>query len=188
MDAKFTIPYGEYSVADELSREKLSVFIPSSRQEKGIDLILYKYEDGNNKTATVQVKQSKTYFGDKLIKVGEDKIAVSGYLWFNRFEVQENADWFLLTGLRVVHPKAWDKAGIKDVSWESITLAFTHDEMKFFMDNVKQRRNPSKDDSMFGFHYDRNKNIYQTRGCQENICVNDYLLENRISDIKSSMK
>jgi len=37
MDAIFTIPYGEYSVADELSKEKLSVFIPSSRQEKGIE-------------------------------------------------------------------------------------------------------------------------------------------------------
>ncbi len=42
MQPIFTMQYGEYAVADYLKRQKLlkgcSVFIPSSAQEKGIDL------------------------------------------------------------------------------------------------------------------------------------------------------
>ena len=94
----------------------------------------------------------------------------------------------MLTGLRVLHPKKWEKAGIKDVSWGNITLAFNNDEMKKFMDNVKQRKDPTKDDRSFAFHYDDKGNIYQTRGCPVNGCVNQFLLENRIEEIKNSLR
>ena len=132
--------------------------------------------------------QSRTYFGDVLIPLDGKRVAVSGGLWFNRFIVQNNADWFLQTGLRVLHPKKWEKAGIKDVSWGNITLAFNNDEMKKFMDNVKQRKDPTKDDRSFAFHYDDKGNIYQTRGCPVNGCVNQFLLENRIEEIKNSLR
>ncbi len=45
MQPVFTLQYGEFAVADYLSKniKEASVFIPSSAQEKGIDLLLYKF-------------------------------------------------------------------------------------------------------------------------------------------------
>ena len=192
MDALFTIPYGEYAVADRLTKlindKKVSIFIPASRQEKGIDMLIYAYENGKNKISTVQVKQSRTYYENKVITVEGVKMPVTGYLWFNRFEVPENADWIILTGTRVIHPQTWEKSGIKDVSWDPIMLVFTGDEMRDFMKNVKQRKDPTKDDKMFGFWYDDNGEIYQERGCAVNRKMSQYLIENRIVDITASIK
>ncbi len=193
MDAIFTIPYGEFAAADKLIKlatqyKKVSAFVPASRQEKGIDLILYSDASAKNEFMTVQVKQSRTYYDNKVIKVSGKKVPVTGYLWFNRFDVPDNADWFLLVGTRVVHPKAWDKAALTDVAWDPLILAFSNTEMKAFMANVKQRTNPSKDDKMFGFHYDDNGRVYQVRGCAVNQDVTDCLLENRMPDILASFK
>lgn len=60
MQAIFTMQYGEFAVADYLSKEikEASVFIPSSSQEKGIDLLLYKFSNGVNTVNTIQVKMS----------------------------------------------------------------------------------------------------------------------------------
>ena len=193
MDAIFTIPYGEFAAADKLIKSvtkyrKVSAFVPASRQEKGIDLVLYSDVGAKNEFMTVQVKQSRTYYENKVITVGGKKVPVTGYLWFNRFDVPDNADWFLLVGTRVVHPKTWNKASVTDVSWDPIILAFNNAEMKTFMANVKQRKNPTKDDKMFGFHYDDNGRVYQVRGCAVNCDVTDYLLENRITEILKSFK
>ena len=48
MQPVFTLQYGEFAVADYLSKniKEASVFIPSSAQEKGIDLLLYKFSNG----------------------------------------------------------------------------------------------------------------------------------------------
>ena len=193
MDAIFTISYGEFAAADKLIKlitkhKKVSAFVPASRQEKGIDLIFYSDAVAKNEFVTVQVKQSRTYYENKTITVGGKKVPVTGYLWFNRFDVPDNADWFLLVGTRVVHPKAWDKASITDVAWDPIILALNNAEMKTFMANVKQRKNPTKDDKMFGFHYDDNGHVYQVRGCAINQDVTDFLLENRLADILKSFK
>ncbi len=192
MDAMFSIPYGEYAVADKLTKlissKKVSIFIPASRQEKGIDMIVYAFDGKKNQFASVQVKQSRTYYQDKVIVVNGKSVPVSGYLWFNRFDVPDNADWLILTGTRVIHPATWKNAGIKDVSWDPIMLAFTRNEMNAFMNNVKQRKNPTKDDKMFGFWYDEEGNIYQTRGCFVNREMNAYLIENRIAEITASIK
>ncbi|MEE1198051.1 MAG: hypothetical protein U0K54_02765 [Acutalibacteraceae bacterium] len=192
MDAIFSIPYGEYAVADKLTNliksKNISIFIPASRQEKGIDLLVYSFDGKNNQIASVQVKQSRTYYKNKLLPVNGKKIPVTGYLWFNRFDVPDNADWIILTGTRVVHPTNWEKASINDVSWDPIMLAFTHDEMTVFMSNVKQKKDPTKDDKMFGFWYDEEGNIYQERGCPVNREMNAYLIEKRISEIAASIK
>lgn len=80
MQPIFTMQYGEFAVADYLSKKikGTSVFIPASAQEKGIDLLLYRYDNGCNKTNTIQVKMSRTYYNDK-----EDS-GYPFYLWFNR--------------------------------------------------------------------------------------------------------
>ena len=193
MDAIFTIPYGEFAAADKLIKSvtkyrKVSAFVPASRQEKGIDLVQYSDVGAKNEFMTVQVKQSRTYYENKVINVGGKKVPVTGYLWFNRFDVPDNADWFLLVGTRVVHPKAWDKASITDVSWDPIILAFNNAEMKTFMANVKQRKNPTKDDKMFGFGFDDAKCIFQTRGYSEIRDMSQYKIENRLAEISNSFK
>ena len=90
MEPIFTIQYGEFAVADYLSKKisGASIFVPASAQEKGIDLLLYKYSNGANLVTTVQVKMSRTYY--------DVSKKYQGTLWFNRFVPQENADWFVL--------------------------------------------------------------------------------------------
>lgn len=181
MQPIFTMQYGEFSVADYLS-EKIkgtSVFVPSSSQEKGIDLLLYRYENGCNKINTIQVKTSRTYYP-------KNTAQYPYYLWFNRFTVQPNANWYILVGIYAHYPNDKDKASCKNIFWDKIMLAFTNKEMSLFMSELKQKKNPQKDDTMFGFGFDLDKNIYQTRGFIENRDMSKYLIENRIEEIKYS--
>ena len=57
MQPIFTMQYGEFAVADYLSKkiENVSVFIPASAQEKGIDLLLYRYDHNCNKANTIHI-------------------------------------------------------------------------------------------------------------------------------------
>ena len=183
MEPIFTMQYGEFAVADYLSKKikGASVFIPASAQEKGIDLLLYRHENGKNTTNTIQVKMSRTYY----IKRTDKKLPY--LLWFNRFVVQENADWFILVGIYAqlpddTHVKA------KNVSWDTIMLAFKNDEMSKFMAEVKQKKDPTKDDKMFCFSFDDYKNIYQTRGYIEHRDMRKYLIENRLEEMSQTFK
>ncbi len=80
MQPVFTLQYGEFAVADYLSKsiKEASVFIPSSAQEKGIDLLLYKFSNGVNLLNTIQVKMSRAYYN-----VSSE---YQSTLWYNRFE------------------------------------------------------------------------------------------------------
>lgn len=101
MQPIFTLQYGEFAVADYLSNHirNASVFIPSSAQEKGIDLLLYRFDNGMNLINTIQVKTSRTYYNKNP--------KYQGTLWFNRFEPQDNADWFILVGIYADFPEKW---------------------------------------------------------------------------------
>ena len=188
MNPIFTVPYSEYIVAQKLKAElKCSVFIPMSAQEKGIDLLFYKFEDGKNKILTVQVKNSRSY-------VEKEGDIICHGLWFNRFEPQDNADWFILVGL---YPSLQQDTEYKGkINWGEIFLAFTYSEMKEFMVNLTQKKNNSKPDKMFCFRFRKNDNkeliIEQTRGYHENGIdkrdMSKYLLEKRIEEIKRSLK
>ena len=156
MEPIFTMQYGEFAVADYLSKniKNASVFIPASAQEKGIDLLLYRHNNGCNTTNTIQVKMSRTYYNDK-----KDS-PYPYYLWFNRFEVHKNANWFVLVGIYAKHPDDSANAKAKSTCWDTIMLAFTNKEMLYFMNEVKQKKDKSKDDKMFGFGFDDNKMIF----------------------------
>lgn len=183
MEPIFTMQYGEFAVADYLAKKikNSSVFIPASAQEKGIDLLLYRYENDQNTTNTIQVKMSRTYYIERTNK------KLPYLLWFNRFSVQENANWYVLVGIYAKLPDDID-AKVKSTSWDKIMLAFTNEEMSKFMAEVKQKKNPSKDDKMFCFSFDDNKNIYQTRGYVEYRDMSKYLIENRLDEISSSFR
>lgn len=181
MQPLFTMQYGEFAVADYLSKKikNTSVFIPASAQEKGIDLLLYRHDHGCNKCNTIQVKMSRTYYNDK-----EDS-GYPYYLWFNRFPIRQNANWFILVGVYAKHATEIN-VGVKSTKWDTIMLAFTNKEMSLFMSEVKQKKDPTKDDKMFGFGFDSNKMIFQTRGFSEARDMSHYLIENRIEEIANS--
>ncbi|MBR5523434.1 MAG: hypothetical protein IKV82_08225 [Akkermansia sp.] len=182
MQPIFTMQYGEFAVADYLSKKlrSTSVFIPASAQEKGIDLLLYRYDHECNKTNTIQVKMSRTYYSEK------ETAEFPYYLWFNRFPIQPNANWYVLVGIYAKRPADVKNAKADSTIWDTIMLAFTNKEMAAFMAEVKQKKDPSKDDRMFGFGFDDSKMIYQTRGYINNRNMSQYLIENRIEEIQHS--
>ena len=182
MQPVFTMQYGEFAVADYLSKKikDASVFIPASAQEKGIDLLLYRHDYGCNKSNTIQVKMSRTYYSEKA------SATYPYYLWFNRFAIQKNANWYILVGIYAKRPEDTLDASVKSTSWDTIMLAFTNKEMSQFMAELKQKKDPTKDDKMFGFGFDDSKMIYQTRGFFENRDMSRYLIENRLNDITHS--
>ena len=187
MEPLFTMQYGEFAVADYLDKNKklkgTSVFIPSSRQEKGIDLLLYRFKGGSSKILTVQVKMSRTYYLSKVKRPRTRKHPY--YLWFNRFTPQDNADWFILVGIYARHAKSRANAKANSTKWDTIMLAFTHDEMVEFMNNLKQKTT-GRADTSFGFGFDDNKSIYQTRGSVQEKDMKEKLIDERIEDILNS--
>ena len=144
--------------------------------------MLYHYCGLKNLTTTIQVKMSRTYYNRQKLYKGYPY-----YLSFNRFAIQENADWYILVGT-YAKLSANINANVKSTKWDTIMLAFTHDEMKDFMNNVKQKRNPMKDDIMFGFGFDDARKIVQIRGTQTYRDMSKYLIEKRINDIENTLK
>ena len=67
-------------------------------------------------------------------------------------------------------------------------IAFRHDEMEMFMKEVRQKKDPTKEDRMFGFGFDDSRQIFQTRGYQKKRNMTHYLIENRLDEIRQSFK
>lgn len=180
MEPIFMMQYAEFAVADFLSKriKDASVFIPASAQEKGIDLLLYRFLNGCNTTNTIQVKMSRTYYWGS-------EAAYPYTLWFNRFAVPENANWFVLVGIYSKCPVD-DTGKANRTDWDKIMLAFTNKEMRTFMNEVRQKKDPSKEDKMFGFGFDDNGRIVQTRGYAQQRDMSAYLIENRLDEIRNS--
>lgn len=176
MNPRFTLPYEEYRVAEKLTKylDGVSTFIPMSRQEKGIDLILYRpgEKQGANKVITVQVKSSKVYYekGSKL----------SNRLWFNRFKPSINSDLFILYG---TYPRFPDKGKIK-IMWEEVMLVFKYNEMVDFLKKVTLVKDHTKEDRMFGFGFDDSNRIIVTRGAlAKGEDYSNYLIQHQIDNI-----
>ena len=61
MEPVFTLPYPEFCVAQQLTkhfprRRGYSLYVPASRQEPGVDLLLARRRAGRAKVACIQVK------------------------------------------------------------------------------------------------------------------------------------
>lgn len=181
MEPVFTIQYGEYAVAEILSRKikGASIFIPVSAQEKGIDMLLYKHTESGNKVVTIQVKMSRTY--------NDVKKGYNHYLWFNRFVPQKNADLFILVGIFPTYQIGSNqkRADLKSgKQWDEIFIVFTHDEMSDFMENIRLKKKPEQYDGKFGFGFNEKTSVYLTRGFPEITDFSDKLLPHRIDMIK----
>jgi hypothetical protein len=174
MDPVFTLQWPEFLLANRLQKllpkkDGYSVLIPTSRQEKGIDLAVLKKSHGQNRVVTIQIKASRTYSGTPPKRENTKKFAF--YTWFNRFDVPEEADFILLFG--------W---------YRGCTLLFTKDEMKQLMLNCLTVG--GQPDKMFGFGFNDPSAVFQTRGDKDRNLksFSDFLLDNRVKLIHETLK
>jgi len=190
MDPVFTLQWPECLLAEQLQRlfpklKNFSVLVPASRQEKEIDLaVVHKRPDGESRVALLQVKASRTYTPSPPKRATTQRYRF--FTWFNAFEPSDHADFFLLIGMYAPN-SAQTKPVAKDW-YRDITLLFTYKEMKVFMENC--RTVGGKADGKFGFGFDDEACIVQTRGDQMrgNADFTHHLLVNRLDDLRTHLR
>lgn len=179
MEPIFTLPYSEFRVALELlknfpKKEGYSVYVPLSRQEKGVDLILARrFENNKKKLITIQVKSSRFYPGTHLTEFD---------ICFKTFKVPEKADFIFLFA---VYPDTDEKSRKTLSMWLPLILVFSNEEMNEFIKSVKTKKS-RKPDSWFYFSFDDDKKIKRTRGSvsEDEKNYSKYLLAKQIKTIK----
>lgn len=189
MEPVFTLQWPEFLLANQLQKlfpksEGFSVFIPASRQEKGVDLaILRKNVSGGSRVVTIQIKASRTYTPEPPKQ--EKTRRLRFYTWFNRFEVPVEADFFILFGMYA--PDASQTKKVSSTWYKDCSLLFTRDEMTAFMASCLTVG--GKHDKMFGFGFDDERKILQTRGDKGRLFKDftENLLSNRILLLKESL-
>lgn len=166
MDPVFTLQWPEFLLAERLHRhfpksKHFSVLIPASRQEKGIDLALvHKSPGGSSRVALLQVKSSRTYTREPPKRRTTRRFQFE--TWFQTFEPSDHADFFLLIGLFAPDSAQTERIGPR--WYRDVTLLFTFCEMKDFIDSCRTVRGKGKPDGKFGFGFDDERRIVQTRG------------------------
>lgn len=183
MNPVFTLPYPEFAVAQEMQKlvRSCSVFVPASRQQKSIDLLLLNL--ATTKVVSLQVKSSRVYPSSQ--RVNSSRRQFIHTTWFHVFDVPPEPDWFILVG---IYPQDQGHTKSQTASWWStIMLAFTQDEMSQFMQSVRTKG--GKADKFFYFGFDNKEEIFQTRGREDgsNPPFTDKLLENRISELCNAL-
>lgn len=164
MDPVFTLQWSEFVLAERLlsklpKSKGYSVWVPMSRQEKGIDLaVLKRGADGTTRTVTIQIKASRAYRTEEPKRKTTQRHAFQ--TWFNRFPVPDDADFFLLF---VQYAPDIDRTRRVGPRWyKDMTLLFTKEEMKKLISNCKTVN--GGDDKMFGFGFNDEFSIVQVRG------------------------
>ena len=187
MDGIFTLPYSEFEVINIIQKhfkksDGFSVYIPVSRQQKGIDFIIHNYI--TNKILRFQVKSSRTYIHEaKELKNGEIKKPKYKYhLWLNNFiEKYEkgHCDYYILFGLYPIYSS--DK-NIKSDFWKSVLLCYSEDEMFELLEKIKTKKE-QKIDRFFSYGFNSGNEIYNERGLSEVINATEHLLKNKLKRI-----
>lgn len=180
MNPIFTLPYSEFALANQLQHsfprsEGFSIFVPTSRQEKGIDLILVQRSRGKSKVITFQIKSSRTWTpkNPKATQFQYNSL-------FNNFNVQEEgADYYLIFASYFIHR---DEIKLKAIP-QDLTLLFTNGEMVDFLKRVKT--NSGSRDRFFGFGFNDDEKIVHNRGNNGKLkdCTR-FLLRKRIGKLR----
>lgn len=165
MEPVFTLPYSEYCVAQRLRKlfpatKGYAIYVPPSRQEPGVDLILARRVSRRTRVVTIQVKSSRTY--TRRIETERTKRPFRYRTWFNTFECPSQADFVCLVSLYPA--RDGDERRELGTWWAPQILLFTHAEMRKFLRRV--RTVGGKPDRMFGFGFDHAGQAHQTRGDQ----------------------
>ncbi len=186
MEPIFTLSYPEFCIAQQLRKafppsRGYSVYVPCSRQEKGVDLILTRRKSGITRVATIQVKSSRTY--TRRSQTDRTQRPFRFGTWFNNFEVPKQADFFFLVA---IYPPDEARTSPRMGSWWApVIIVFSQREMRRFLRTVKTRGGHR--DKMFGFGFNDPGLIIQTRG-DRNRRYRDYsshLLKRKVREIKA---
>ena len=170
---QIVIDFGEHVAAETLVEmlnknktkyKEYSVFVPLSRQQKGIDLILYK--NGSPKIATIQVKYSRSYAGSK--PKGHIR---TNFLTYNTFSINDEAkaDFYLILGNYLATEEQFDYNkgfALNMVDYKLIVLLYTYEEMKEELSKVRQVKT-EKQDSRFSYRFRDEQDIEMDRGFVE---------------------
>ena len=190
MDPILTLPFSENMVINELEkkfnkRDGYSILIPSTRQQKGFDLLMY-----NNKTKkclTIQVKGSRTY-NPKPPK-NETIIRYKNYTWFSKFKIEKGlADFYILFGLFITNPTRKEKSrSVRKNDWyDHVLMIFSEAEMIKFLSGLRLKTS-DKADSKFSFGFNDKKKIVLTRGTKEHVDYSEKLFSKRIIELKKGL-
>lgn len=187
MDSIFTLPYSEYEAIVHVQRyfkktDGYSIFIPTSRQEKGVDFIVLNTR--NKKLIRFQVKGSRPFSSTK-----PTKTKYMYTFWFSNFREKCNknvADVYLLFGLYPMYDVGKNIKSKKQL-WRSFVLAFTEKEMKAFLSRIKTK-SQNKPDKFFYISFNDINKIVVTRGRSDMPDITSNLLSNKIKDIIKLIK
>jgi hypothetical protein len=159
----FSLPYSEFCVTQQLARllsptRGYSLYVPVSRQQPGVDLVVALRRGRKVRVACIQVKSSRTY--SHPTATSRTKRPFRYYTWFNNFDCPPQADFFCLVAL---YP-AVDSAQRRELGtwWAPQVLLFSQNEMRRFLRQV--RTVGGARDPMFGFGFDQADQAIQTRG------------------------
>lgn len=191
MESIFTLPYPEYIVATLLQKhlkkkEGYSVQIPLSRQQKGIDLLVYNQK--TKKAVSIQVKSSRSWQRKPAKRENVQKFQHGS--WFHKFDCKKGiADFYAFF---ILHPvgKLWgkrlDKAKASKKWWGYKVIIFNYKEMRNLLRRIRTKK--GKPESFFGFGFnDRSKDIYATRGFEEPIRYTSHLFEHKVMEIRKAL-
>jgi len=192
MESIFTLPYPEYIVATLLQKhlkkkEGYSVQIPLSRQQKGIDLLVYNQK--TKKAVSIQVKSSRSWQRKPAKRENVQKFQHGS--WFHKFDCKKGvADFYAFF---ILHPvgkfsgKRLDKGKASKKWWGYKVVIFKDKEMRTLLRKIRTKG--GKPESFFGFGFnDRSKDIYVTRGLKEPTRYTSHLFEHKIREIKKALK
>ncbi len=193
MEAIFTLPYSEYAVATLLQKnfkksDGYSIQIPLSRQQKGIDLLIYNQK--TKKAISIQVKSSRSWYGTPS-KTTSSKEKFQYYSWFNNFDYERGiADFyvfFILYPKNSFAQKRLDKTKDLKKWWDSCMVTFNDKEIELLLKNLKTKE--GKPESFFGFGFnEKSKDIYITRGFKKPVSYKKNLIENKMDEMKKRLK
>lgn len=185
MENIFSLNYPEYATINRISKllkgTGYSAFIPVSRQQKGVDLILLSNKQ-SNPTVRLQVKSSKVYTENKP-KDFEGK-KYDQCLWFKNFIHSKkyekgSSDYYLFFGVYPAKPATNKSRKLSD--WKEILLCFDEEFLSLHID-------PKIGFFYFDFNLDDKGNVSSVlakRGFREVTVVTDHLVGKNLKKLLS---
>jgi hypothetical protein len=185
MEPIFSLLYSEFCVAHELARllpapKGYSLYVPVSRQQRGVDLLIARRRNQRIGVASIQVKSSRTY--PQPTPTARTKKKPFCYeSSFPNFECPSEADFFCLVWF---YP-AVNKAQRRELGtcWAPQILLFSQTEMRQFLRRVRTKG--GKRDSRFYFGFNQAGEAVQTRGDSKRRLrdFSKYLLSRRLAKL-----
>ena len=178
MQPVFTVDSSEYYTMEYLEKilkkgDGNSFYIPTSRQNKGVDFVIH-----NNKTNNIlriQVKNSRVYPPRKSGKGYKHRLWINNFL--GKYE-KNNADYYILYG-------KYYEFGTE--STKEMILCFPEADMFKILKQLKTKKEQKREHSFYVAFNNENE-VFITRGLKHPKNVSKYLIENKINELKSRLE